>query len=111
MRTNELRPYLLGQLSKEPGAIGFVPHVPKCSLRRTEGSLVQEFRVQIIRKSGWWLVSPQLQVTWRPICRLYNKILQRKDPLRYSLLGFAIRNEFVGRGEYRVSDQAELDPV
>ncbi len=108
VKAKELRSRLSAELERLATQYGFAPGGTRCRFIRKRGHLSHEFRISVCAKSNWHLVSPELGAAWRPICDMYNKILLPRIPLRHSLCGLGISNEFPNRGEYCVDDEASV---
>jgi hypothetical protein len=104
----DLRSEIWSALAEELANVGFLGKPSNCKFVRRSGHLMQEFRVQAFRHGAGHFVKPLVQVSWTPICRIYNEIAQPKVPLRYSLLGFGIANEYSGRGEYYIPTRESI---
>ncbi len=82
------------------------------SYTRKRKPCTDEFRVELHKMTGWYVVAPSVFVICREVNKLYNTILNVKSPLGRATFGFGIDNRFTRqRGRYHIDEVADFRDV
>jgi len=70
------------------------------------------FSILLHKMTDWYIVVTCVSISCREINKLYNTIMDRKDPLRWPTFGFSLDNKFSReRGRYHINAEADFSAV
>lgn len=111
MKVNDIRSKFVESLYQCLSLHGFKAKGNDVKFLRERGGIINEFRVGVHSKTGWFLVMLEVGVTCRRVNDQLKKILGYKTTNCGVTIGFGIESDFPGRGTYHLETEESLTHI